>query len=40
MIEESPLIEESKFSKEEYDKYVEQVLFFSLFLVPEEELPI
>jgi len=30
MIEESPIIEPCKFSKDIYDKYVEQVLFYSL----------
>jgi len=34
MIEESPIILPSKFSKDEYDKYVEQVLFYSLSQVP------
>jgi len=34
------LILPPKFSKEIYDKYVEQVLFYSLSKVPVEELPL
>lgn len=39
-VEESPLIEPPKFPKDVYDTYVEHCLFYSLSLVPIEELPI
>lgn len=39
-VEESPLIEPPKFPKDVYDTYVEHCLFYSLSLIPIEELPI